>query len=281
MIIPEFIRHAMESFPLSSILKTNYLRLGTFGIYIPLENIETRLEFTRYLLSFVVKKVTHDLPETLIDKLIINTNKFIKAELSKEDIIALGGIFNLGKREDILDMFINGGYSLKVLDHVVCGALSNPSTGVVSGSEVTELHGQDFHSPGYETEFFNKLSRELQMSVPYAQAKENAAEFLSDYESDLDLFGDWGKDSKGNYQPMGDDHGFSAIYRPDVNVVQIVNSKYIMKGWACSPCYPGQVDLDTPGNLWGYCLPPDMMDSLWSRKSKIVKKGEVNEEYLY
>lgn len=68
------------------------------------------------------------------------------------------------------------------------------------------------------------------------------------------LIGAW-KRKKGLYEPdpKGD---YSAIVREDV--IQVVLSKTTRTGALCSPCYPGQVDLDTPGEFLGYCLPdPD------------------------
>jgi hypothetical protein len=39
---------------------------------------------------------------------------------------------------------------------------------------------------------------------------------------------------------------------------QVVRSKYISRCNGCSPCYPGQGDLDTEGNFLTYTLPPDV-----------------------
>lgn len=65
------------------------------------------------------------------------------------------------------------------------------------------------------------------------------------------LIGAW-KRKKGSYEPdpKGD---YSAIAREDV--IEVVLSKTTRTGALCSPCYPGQVDLDTPGEFLGYCLP--------------------------
>jgi hypothetical protein len=72
-----------------------------------------------------------------------------------------------------------------------------------------------------------------------------------DAEGDL-LIGAWRKDRDGLYEP--DPAGeYSAILREDV--VQIVQSIKTQRGALCSPCYPGQVDLDSPGEYLGYCLP--------------------------
>ena len=49
---------------------------------------------------------------------------------------------------------------------------------------------------------------------------------------------------------------YSAIVRE--TYAQIVHSQWMAQCHKCSPCYPGQGDLDTPGNLWAFCLPPSM-----------------------
>jgi len=66
-------------------------------------------------------------------------------------------------------------------------------------------------------------------------------------------------------------HG-SFAFRPDENAeysaisnvpyTQIVRSRWAARCMRCSPCYPGQGDLDTPGSDYlAYCLPPSMFDS--------------------
>ncbi len=43
---------------------------------------------------------------------------------------------------------------------------------------------------------------------------------------------------------------------------QIVRSRWVAECNKCSPCYPNQGDLDTPGTDYlAYCLPPDMFDT--------------------
>lgn len=42
-------------------------------------------------------------------------------------------------------------------------------------------------------------------------------------------------------------------------VIQVVRSDHVITGSMCSPCYPDQVDGDTPGNVIGYALPPDLI----------------------
>ena len=68
------------------------------------------------------------------------------------------------------------------------------------------------------------------------------------------IFGDWKKNEEGKYEP--DENGeFSAIIRE--SEIQVVWSKYTAKNrQLCSPCFPGQVDLDSGnGSFTGYTLP--------------------------
>jgi hypothetical protein len=66
------------------------------------------------------------------------------------------------------------------------------------------------------------------------------------------LIGSWKKGDDGLYEP--DETGeYAAIVRE--TVTQVIWSKYTEGGALCSPCYPGQVDLDTPGKFLAYTLP--------------------------
>lgn len=72
------------------------------------------------------------------------------------------------------------------------------------------------------------------------------------------LIGDWVKDDNGLYDP--DPAGeYAAIVNYDGGMtIQIVYSKWVTRAALCSPCYPGQVDLDTPGEYLGFDLPPEL-----------------------
>ena len=39
---------------------------------------------------------------------------------------------------------------------------------------------------------------------------------------------------------------------------QVVASEWVAKCRMCSPCFPGQGDLDSPGDFLTYSLPPKM-----------------------
>jgi len=81
------------------------------------------------------------------------------------------------------------------------------------------------------------------------------------------LFGQWLQDENEKYYP--DENGeFAGIYSPDFNTIQVVFSKYIIKGNMCSPCFPNQVDGDTDGEYTGYCIPADLMREEWQEENK-------------
>lgn len=70
----------------------------------------------------------------------------------------------------------------------------------------------------------------------------------------LILIGDWVKDEDGLYEP--DQAGeFAAIVDYDSNIVMVKHSKVVKRCALCSPCYPGQADLESEGEYLGYDLP--------------------------
>ena len=71
------------------------------------------------------------------------------------------------------------------------------------------------------------------------------------------LIGSWKKDSDGLYEP--DKTGEYAAICGEI-YTQVVWSKTTGKSALCSPCYPGQCDVDTPGDYLYYALPADMLE---------------------
>ena len=55
---------------------------------------------------------------------------------------------------------------------------------------------------------------------------------------------------------------------------QVVKSKWAIKGALCSPCYPGQVDVDTEGEFLGYSFPPDIFEDKPEFTSRIYRIKE-------
>jgi hypothetical protein len=86
--------------------------------------------------------------------------------------------------------------------------------------------------------------------------KEHELEFIECDSSHDKIIGDWMKDKDGLYTP-DESKEFAAIMRE--TVIQVVWSKYTARGALCSPCYPGQVDLDSEGDFLGYTLPSELI----------------------
>jgi hypothetical protein len=91
----------------------------------------------------------------------------------------------------------------------------------------------------------------------------NCADFIECDSSHSKLIGDaWQLDTNtGLWDVKQDKTGleFAAIIRE--SVVQVVWSVKTKRGALCSPCYPGQVDLDSNGDFLGYTLPDYMVGS--------------------
>lgn len=65
------------------------------------------------------------------------------------------------------------------------------------------------------------------------------------------------KDEKGDFVPDTASE-FSAIVNGNENTTQVTRSRWASRVALCSPCYPGQGDLDTSGEYLAYSLPPDI-----------------------
>ena len=74
------------------------------------------------------------------------------------------------------------------------------------------------------------------------------------------LVGDWTQDQvTKKWEPNEKGSaGFAAIFNEDT--VQVAWSRHTFKGDLCSPCFPGQVNLEEPGDWIGYELPPSMYE---------------------
>lgn len=88
------------------------------------------------------------------------------------------------------------------------------------------------------------------------EEKEHELEFLECDSSHDKIIGDWLQDENGKYYP-DESKEFAAIVRE--TTVQVVWSTHITTGGLCSPCYPGQVDLDSTGEFKAYTLPEELL----------------------
>lgn len=88
------------------------------------------------------------------------------------------------------------------------------------------------------------------------EQKERELEFMECDSSHDKIIGDWLKDEKGLYYPNLNGE-FAAVVRE--STIQVVFSKHTSHGSPCSPCYPGQIDLDSAGEFMAYTLPDDLL----------------------
>lgn len=88
--------------------------------------------------------------------------------------------------------------------------------------------------------------------------KQKEYDFLECDSSHTRIFGDWLQDELGKYYP--DPKGKYAVIENEL-YIQIVFSKYTKLCSLCSPCYPGQGDIDFSGQFLTYCLPDDIYNS--------------------
>lgn len=72
------------------------------------------------------------------------------------------------------------------------------------------------------------------------------------------LMGDWVLDTNTNQWDVNKagDEGYSALMNEDT--IQVIWSRWTERHALCSPCYPGQADVDSKGEFLCYVLPPEL-----------------------
>lgn len=125
-----------------------------------------------------------------------------------------------------------------------------PITGVISNNQVIQFLVDEIFD-GIDLDWIEHVeSSEHDLDDPdYC----DICEFWDMSQSTI-LIGDWIRDSNGlyDYDPMGE---YAAIVRE--STTQVVYSKYTRKAGLCSPCYPGQADMESDGQFLAYDLPPE------------------------
>ena len=128
-----------------------------------------------------------------------------------------------------------------------------PITGVISNHTAQWLYEESYNAIDLDyTEFAHEIENDDLLSEDEKQIA------LDNYESMGDntlLIGSWLQDEKGLYYPDPDSE-YAAIMRE--SVTQVVWSQFTKKCALCSPCYPGQGDLDSKGDYLAYDLPVDI-----------------------
>lgn len=162
---------------------------------------------------------------------------------------------------------------------------SLPITGVVSLNSLEHIHdlvnGGDAIDLTYEEglkEFLREKSTERERAILDSEddsavydkvamipTEEEIAQWTEEYNELMQyydepgryLVGAWRKDDQGLYEPddLTTENDFAAIVDYDTMTAQVVSSKWAIRAALCSPCYPGQADVDTPGEFMGYDFP--------------------------
>jgi hypothetical protein len=143
---------------------------------------------------------------------------------------------------------------------------TEPVTGVISFNDVCQFVSDEIAINGIDLQY-EEACKEFESEFLTAHNREPDEDEWQEFYNELEgcesgdqLIGDWIKDNEGLYDadPEGE---YSAIVRE--GVVQVIKSIYITKCKnLCSPCYPGQADInggdDEPeGEFLAYNLPPE------------------------
>jgi hypothetical protein len=126
-----------------------------------------------------------------------------------------------------------------------------PTTGVAQNNHVEWLHE--------EIDGAICLEWEAHIAECPNDDHDDCWEFVG---SETYLLGSWVLGDDGKYAPDPDAEGAEYAAICGEIYTQIVWSKHTKRCALCSPCYPGQGDLDTPGEFLSYDLPPDVYGSL-------------------
>lgn len=129
----------------------------------------------------------------------------------------------------------------------------NPITGVVTNNRVEWLTEECYKGIDIT---LDEAMEDYRRENPSADDEQVSEEFEF-WESGQDtiLIGAWTKDSDGKYMP--DESGEYAAIVGEI-YTQVVYSKVTKRCALCSPCYPGQGDLESTGEFLTYDLPADM-----------------------
>lgn len=172
--------------------------------------------------------------------------------------------------------------------------MCNYSTGVHSGHDLDwdsvfgfpEVSEGDIYIAEKQQEI-KDLLQEIEAEFPtvfreLCEAVENA-EYYSDYPDNGNETRYFGYELKGTeIEPNGN---LQFILNGDYNTIQVIKSPYVIPCYKCSPCYPMQGDVNTPGTDYlSYCLPPEFISEysddakeLIARMIKIEEEMDKNE----
>lgn len=146
---------------------------------------------------------------------------------------------------------------------------NTPVTGVIQNNGRAFEALYDDTLDGVDLDYIDYMEEHLRTCEDKLCSYNNHDEATEGYEAQEPsyLIGDWTlmPDETFEIDKEGE-KGYAGIYRVGGNVTQVVWSKYTTRVRAmCSPCYPGQADLDSGETEEGegylaYTLPPDYFE---------------------
>lgn len=121
-------------------------------------------------------------------------------------------------------------------------------TGVMNGNDIEwEWIGLEFICLDCE-----EYEKEWNEEHPDATDEEKDEHFFFNFycEGHTHLYGDWKLDENDKYEPdRNGSNGYSFIYDSNMNVIQVAWSRILKWAWPCSPCYPGQGDVNEDSGI--------------------------------
>lgn len=141
--------------------------------------------------------------------------------------------------------------SEKIVNHYGTWVNSNiPTTGVLNSNNILWECIDDEICLTCE-EYYQEIEEDDSLDEDEKQSELDWSECDS---SHTRIFGDWILDTNTHQYTPDKEHGeFAAI--ENESTVQVIWSIFTKRGALCSPCYPGQIDLDSAGDFLGYTLP--------------------------
>lgn len=142
-----------------------------------------------------------------------------------------------------------------------------PITGVVSCNNVEWIHDETMTGINItEEEAYDQAFTDWKNSLPHdVEPTEDMIEHFTnqfwdyyDSQGDSYLIGGWIQDEADGKYDIDPTSDYSALVNYESNLVYVLHSKYATRSALCSPCNPGQCDLDTPGDFLGFDLPLDI-----------------------
>ena len=147
-----------------------------------------------------------------------------------------------------------------------------PTTGVFNANDIEFIW--DEIDSAIDLTFEEALSDHKQECIDEDCIDEDHLYFYEGYESDNPMYLIGFKQAGDGLWDPDESSEYSAILRQENGpILQVVASKWVIRGALCSPCYPGQVDGDTDGKFLAFAPPPSIVGDNKKLRKRIKKVG--------